>query len=507
MVLVLLLMVLLRIKGCMFYDFSLLYLHNPFLKEETIIMEKMTRRVKKTRMKSMNNKEKLTEIYGQKDPVLDKIIDKQNYIELPGTDEERKLLNDINKIYYSVKLISNYCCEKYKDSYVVARSAIYKLLYNNYKLEYNPSKILTFEFMPSKIDFKTQYVNLFGKSKRDSADNVMVYFSSKVEKPSKSVTDHVSLFLKKSKDDNLFLSSKKYKNTFKYCVRYIDSVNLFLYFIYHDGRTFTSEERCRLPNFDPIYSCSMESLGIVFEKISMFFSRIPNNNDDWIFYICELFQIDSFFKAFKINRMADRYIEFMSDENLEKIFKAFNFSYSEAKRFDSIIIDKIFKNCDFIEYCLQCEYLDPFYIFKLNLFHEINVHERSKDAKNWYNTLLSEGEKIKCDSDYNHDFSEIIDKAIEKTIRCIAFIEEDAQSNNDYIFCECKEIDVTLFNIQDIIKSDYFIHYYKDFLNNVFINKQKDNNETNLDFINYFDYLCNVIRKLLPGPIFPKKRK
>ena len=470
-------------------------------------MEKMVRRAKRIYKEEY---EKFAMKDEQTDPVWDYIIEKQNYSELPGTDEEIKLLNDINEIYYLVKLVSDYCCQKYKESYVVARSAIYKLLYNHYKLEYNPSKTLSFEFMPSKINFKNQYVNLFGKVIRDTADNAVGYNSAKIEKPSKSITNHISTFLEKTKDDKLFLLAKRYKNTFKYCVRYIDSVNLFLYFIYQDGRIFDSKEILRLPEFDPTSSCSKKSLQVVYEIITSFFSRIPTNNDDWLFYICELFQVDSFFKIFKINRMADRYVEFMSDENLEKIFKAYNFSYSEAKEFDSIIIDKAFKNIDFIKRCLQCEYIDPFYIFKLYLFQGMEVYHKGKNTRNFYNSLLIDGKETKCDVNEKLDFSEIIDYSIKKTTSCISYIEEDAKSFSDSIFSEFKEKDEIFFYVQDIVKSDSFVLYYnyKDFRNNVFINKIMKNNESNLDFINYFDFLCDVARKLLPGPVFsPKKEK
>lgn len=302
----------------------------------------------------------------------------------------------------------------------------------------------------------------------------------------------------------------------KYTVPYMDSINFLLYFIYQDGRAITKNtienENARLPNFKRKNSCSKFSQKIVFEKILSLFNILNTNEADRCFEIVEMYRMDQLFKLFKIHKLVTRYCEFLSDENLESIFNEFDFTYKEAMSFKSIIIDKIFKNKSFIQFCLKCDYFDPFLVFN-NLFKKyIVIFQKNKKDYEWMQSLVTEDNLVNKNINSNKEnlFENIIIYTLNLTFLYIDAFKEKTKRQTEEFFRDKKRSEKKKYcnDISNrIIRSELFKEYYfnnRELLRG-YCNEDKSWSSVDSTYKEYFDYLCEVARKLLPGSISPKK--
>lgn len=81
-------------------------------------------------------------------------------------DEDTELCST-NDLLVWMQNIDYVCKERYKSNKILGKKEIYRLLHFFYDLsgEYFPK---TFEFRPSKLNFRNRYVNLFHKPKNKS---------------------------------------------------------------------------------------------------------------------------------------------------------------------------------------------------------------------------------------------------------------------------------------------------------------------------------------------------
>lgn len=420
-----------------------------------------------------------------------------------------------NEIFEIISTLYVYFVKKYENALITAKSSIYKLFLYRYELTDIRYSIIPFEFRPSELNFSNQYVHINEEP---------------IKTPNDEQCKHVSDFLKHFEHDNtqFLVSYKKYKNTFKYKINYIDSINFLLYFIYQDGRKIHSFEKS-LPNFSPSTSCSKHSQKMVFTQILLLFhnpkSKLKNtaNQEDKLFRLIELYNTDKFFCIFKMQKMTLRYIEFMEEKNLEEIYNRFDFTYREARDFEKSFIEQIFENEDFISFCLKCNYPDPFQIF--NLVFNYFLHFKYYRPKNisYY---------IDHEPDANrHDISlkEIIISARETTIKIINFLCKQLEDKTNKTISELKQIPTKRksrlnLDLIDIFKSSGYLLYSddnsRDYITIIlkeadgyytdsgliqeYIDSPNELRESDSDKLKYFDKLCTMSRKLLFCPIFKK---
>ena len=393
------------------------------------------------------------------------------------------------KNYKIICFLDLFLREKYNNSYITARKSLIRLLENRYRLVESDD---AFDFKPKEATAKKENINIS---------------PGKVLSQKGSINNHLTFFLiESSKNEEIPFKvvAQKYKNTFKYKVKYLDSINFLLFFIYQDGRLFKNSSK-RKPNFSIKTSCSKCSQKKVFEQmVSLIKHEFLNSNDlsKEVFDFVELYNMDKFFKLFKINRMVRQYNWFMSTENLKEIYENFDFSFEESQVFVQEFIDEVFKNEEFIKFCLNCDYPDPLNVFKY-VFHFL-LFEFYYNPKDITGFIDNDTER------HTTSFKEIISCSKALTMVVIRQIYEERFTKTDK--------DISVLNDEltmDFFKSHFQVsylwelsEYYKDIdLINKYIACPDELDNTFSTDLRYFDYLCDVARKLLPDPIFTKKRK
>lgn len=416
-----------------------------------------------------------------------------------------------------VYLLHTYFSQKYDNNFIVAKKSLNRLMRNHYKLIDLEEDNIPFEFRPSQLNFSNKFLEI----------QKVTLIS-----PGKSDRKHITEFLEDISDkDNFFfpIFSEEYNTTRKYKVKYMDSINFLLYYIYQDGRII-KRSAIRMPKFKLTTSCSKSSQKVVFSQILQLFhisEHFKKNKIDKLFALVQLYNIDRIFSVFKIQKMVFQYMKFMSFENLEEIYNHFDFTYLESKNFEKSFIDEVFENEEFIAYCLKCNYHNPLYIFYL-VFRSF-LHFKYYRPKNISYFIDYEPDVER------HDISlkEIIIAAREETIKVIdmlidrtnskvektisKFLEQNSNTKSD-IFSEIKSLlklsDNTSFNncskgIDNLLtKGVVYEYFYEKDLIEDYINLDDHDNpyksESEFDEKRYFEKLCEISRKILPSPIFKK---
>lgn len=435
-------------------------------------------------------------------------------------NEDNELKN-INDLYAWVRSIDHVCNEKYKSKRILGKKEIYKLLYVFYDLS-GDYYSKTFEFRPSKLNFRNRYVNLFYKSKNELNENDERNLEN-IKTPSKTIKEHVRVFLdsiyesKYSVNEEPLVSRVQYEGTIKYTVPYLDSICFLLYFIYQDGRAITKNifenENARLPNFKRKNSCSKFSQKIVFKNILSLFNILNTNEADSCFEIAELYRMNQLFKLFKIHKLVTRYCEFLSNDNLERIFNEFDFTYTEAMNFNSIIIDKIFKNKSFIEFCLKCDYFDPFLVFSTLFKKYIVIFQKNKKDNEWLQSMVIDEDLDNKNNNSGKEnmFENIIINTLNQTFFYIDAFEEKTKRQTEELFKGKKRSeemkycnDISKRIIGSKIFNEYFFNNRE--LLRGYCNEDESWSLVDSTYKEYFDYLCDVSRNLLPKSVFSKKK-
>lgn len=393
------------------------------------------------------------------------------------------------KNYKIICFLDSFLRGKYNNSYIIARKSLIRLLENGYSLVESDD---AFDFKPKEATAKKENINIT---------------PGEVLSEKNSINNHLTFFLMESSKNEEFpfkAVAQKYKNTFKYKVKYLDSINFLLFFIYQDGRVFKNSTK-RKPNFSLKTSCSKCSQKLVFEQmVSLIKHEFLNSNDlsKEVFGFVELYNMDKVFKLFKINRIVRQYNWFMSTENLKEIYENFDFSFEESQVFIQEFIDEVFKNEEFIKFCLNCDYPDPLNVFKY-VFHFL-LFEFYYNPKDITGFIDNDTER------HTTSFKEIISCSKDLTMVVVRQIYDERFTKTE----------INLSKLNDELTTEFFRsqfqtsylweldEYYKDInLINQYIACPYELDNTFSTDLRYFDYLCDVARKLLPGPIFPKKRK
>lgn len=178
--------------------------------------------------------------------------------------EDSNLLS-FTKNYKIICFLDSFLREKYNNSFIIARKSLIRLLENGYRLVESDD---AFDFKPKEATAaKKEYINIS---------------PGKILSEKNSINNHLTFFLvESSKNEEIPFKvvAQKYKNTFKYKVKYLDSINFLLFFIYQDGRLFKNSSK-RKPNFSIKTSCSKCSQKKVFEQmVSLIKHEFLNSND------------------------------------------------------------------------------------------------------------------------------------------------------------------------------------------------------------------------------------
>lgn len=258
--------------------------------------------------------------------------------------------------------------EKKYDNYMYnARNVMFNLLANQYDLSAVFDERFSFPLAPSQI---TRKPNRKGEVIIHANGNNSYLLS-------KTLKEHFDVFLQHLNKSKFGLDLS-YSGTEDYRVFYVNYIDILVFsltFILQDGRVFPedSSERKKFPRFKVENSCSISSYKIAFESILNLYSEIMEqclSYEDFAFYMIQIYKINKGFRFFNLNNILVTKRLLLSDELLEFIYERFKLTYKETLELKETLEKEIFKDNDFISFCLKCEFSNPMIIFK-TLFEAI----------------------------------------------------------------------------------------------------------------------------------------
>lgn len=242
--------------------------------------------------------------------------------------------------------------------------------------------------------------------------------------------------------ENIFdIENRKNKRYNKYHIPYINSLIFSVYFIYKDSidyylhkgfvnKNYTFDEKNNV-----IYHEAMKNtINKVLSFLDMHYNE--HNFQDHIFRVVQVYKVDKMFKFFKINRLAYRKNQILSDEVMQRISTNLNLKYRQILELERCFKEEIFYDKHFMKYCIDSDYPDPLFIlyYVILSYSEFYCHIRKKDLLEDYvdseklnrNHILNE-EVIFLTNDIQNvgQFLSFCKKKVKEYINSVIELQED----------------------------------------------------------------------------------
>ena len=410
-------------------------------------------------------------------------------------------IEDLESLQYPLSLLSfekvydEHYQEKYNNHTYIARNLLYELLEKEYDLCDTFDCYKTFPLLPSQI---TQEPNRKGE----------VILRAKLNEGcalSKSMKEHFNTFFDSINRDSASSVMLTYtgKDDYRlYYINYLDAIVFSLLFIYQDGRNYSEflSDKKPFPRFRKENSCSLFSYKAAMNQVLSLYDELNEkifSYEDFAYYLVQTYKIDKVFKFFKLNSMNIAREKMKQEYELQYICDHFKLKYREIISLEKTIEDKIFRDPEFIRYCLETDFYDPMLVFTTIFkayLNQVDMMQKYSQEEYDDSSLSFKGSSDMTDILKNMTFLEFVEFCKDKTKR---YIDEVIINLEKEIKNRKKEIQVNSISPLNI---EYWTQYYLDKEKN--LDKYAKTAFYGISENEYIDFLANKVIEDLPKSFY-----
>lgn len=236
------------------------------------------------------------------------------------------------------------------------------------------------------------------------------------------------------------------------------------------------------------------------EIISKTITKSRNDTHLFLYNVFDLYKADRLFMMFKINRLAYRMKQFLSEDTLNRICNVFHMNYTQTVKLPYTIMAEIFWNRELVSGFLEMDFPDPFFVFEsflMQLFEQSkreNSTVTTSEIQLNYFITIAKSKTEKFINNLNNYFESIDyrDKEIINRYSKKDKTEDDKLEINDDLICQCS------------LDNKFWVSYYYDLepLHDYFAYcNDKYKNRDKKRVADYVSFLIDLALPFLPQSI------